>query len=187
MAKLKKIGLLGGTFDPIHNGHLHIAAQALKQLELDEVWFMPANIPVDKTPPHYDTGTRLHCCKLAIQDQPQFKLCDIEVKQQQRCYTIDTLKALHQQHPDTIFYFILGMDRYIDFTQWRQWQKILQLAKLVVFSRPGFARTNQTQPIKALFLKTEPLAIESTQIRHNLTQHQSELPLAVFNYLLNDH
>ena len=92
----KKIGLLGGTFDPIHNGHLHIAEHALNQLALDEIWFIPNNQSPQREKPRFSTQDRYNMCELALKNLDHFKLINIEINNQQN-YTIDTLKKLQEQ------------------------------------------------------------------------------------------
>lgn len=180
MPKSKKIGLLGGTFDPIHNGHLHIAEQVLNQLQLDEIWFIPNNQSPQREKPQFSTQDRYNMCELAIKNLKNFKLKDIEINNQQN-YTIDTLKKLQAQYPEHIFNLILGMDAYLNFESWRDWQEILKHANLVVINRPGF-ETNQKIP-QAQFINVPPLDISASKIRKNPEAHKTEMPILVWDYL----
>ncbi|MFQ5543743.1 MAG: nicotinate (nicotinamide) nucleotide adenylyltransferase [Nitrospiria bacterium] len=112
----KKIGLLGGTFNPIHNGHLHIADAVFKRLHLDEILFIPSG-----KPPHRESEGllsaryRLEMVRLALLKRPSFSLCDLEVRRSGPSYSIDTIRMLKQQHPTAHFFFIIGMDAFLSF------------------------------------------------------------------------
>ena len=128
-------GILGGTFDPIHLGHLRIAVEALEQLELDRVLFIPCKIPVHKSKAHASPEARCHMVELAIQHEPQFQLDMREIESKLPSYTIYTLRALKQEFPDDFFYLILGSDSLTQFEQWYLPKKILSLSKIIVFKR----------------------------------------------------
>lgn len=176
----KKIGLLGGSFDPIHNGHLHIAEQVLNQLQLDEIWFIPNAHSPQRDKPKFSAEDRYKMCALAIKNLPQFKLCDLEINHQQN-YTIDTLKKLQVKHPENEFYLILGMDAYLNFETWRDWQGILKRVKLIVVNRPGFSAPERA--LDAKFITVPPLDISASSIRKNPEAHKTDMPAAVWDYL----
>lgn len=182
MPASKKIGLLGGSFDPIHNGHVHIAEQVLNQSALDEIWFIPNNQSPQRKRPHFSAKDRYTMCELALKNLPAFKLCDIEINNQKN-YTIDTIKKLKTQHPDDEFYLILGMDAYLHFETWRNWQEILNQVNLIVVNRPGFTATKKKP--KAEFINMLPLDISASAIRKNPEAHQTDLPVVVWEYLKN--
>lgn len=180
MPKQKKIGLLGGTFDPIHNGHLHIAEQALNQLQLDEIWFIPNNQSPQREKPQFNAKDRYVMCGLALKNLPAFKLCDIEINNQKN-YTIDTIKNLQTQYPEHEFSLILGMDAYFNFETWRDWQEILKRVKLIVVNRPGFEASEKRQNTQ--FITVPPLDISASAIRKNPEAHKTDMPIAVWEYL----
>ncbi len=135
--KAKRIGLLGGTFNPIHKGHLHIATEVSKGLELDQVLFIPTGIP-----PHKDllgilpALDRLRMVELALSEMPQFMPCDIEIKRSGASYTIETIKKLKGNHPDDRLFFIVGMDAFSQIATWKDPQKIVCLCDFAIISRP---------------------------------------------------
>lgn len=133
------VGLLGGTFNPVHNGHLGIARDALRLFDLTAVWFIPCAIP-----PHKPTETlasnadRYAMLKLATQNEPRFDVLPIEFDRPGASYTLDTLRALHVRHPHTDFVFIIGADTLPDLHTWHRPLDILALVRIVTLARPGF-------------------------------------------------
>jgi nicotinate-nucleotide adenylyltransferase len=136
-----KIGLFGGTFNPIHNCHLTIAAQIRERLSLDRILFMPAG-----DPPHKPQGDlapaqhRLEMVRLAIATDPAFAVSDFEVRRQAKSYSIDTIRALRSRYDaGTELSFIVGLDAFAEFPSWRQAPELLTLCHFVVMSRTGVA------------------------------------------------
>lgn len=138
---MKRLGLLGGTFDPVHNGHLLIAAEARRRFRLQELRFVPAGQPPHKhgrqvTPP----GERLAMVRLAIGDEPGLSVSSIEVERDGPSYTVDTLTQVRaEEGPDCELFFIVGGDALPDLLSWRAPGRLLELCTLVVFRRPGVA------------------------------------------------
>jgi nicotinate-nucleotide adenylyltransferase len=136
----QRIGILGGTFDPPHNGHLLIAQQALAQLNLDIVLFAPTRQPPhkqDQSVTHIDH--RLEMVRQAIEPYPRFAISRIDIDRKGPTYTVDTLRLLHQQMGDHIeLFFIIGMDSLANILTWRAPDQLIQLCHLAVFNRPGF-------------------------------------------------
>jgi len=137
-----KLGLLGGTFDPVHLAHLAVAEQARVQLGLDQVLFMPAWLAPHKpgnTHAAARSADRLAMLRLAVQGNPAFAVDDFEVKRQTTSFTVDTLRGLRARQPaDTQLFLLLGADNYLIFQQWREPEQILAMATPVVYPRPGF-------------------------------------------------
>lgn len=160
-----KIGILGGTFDPPHIGHLRLAEEAHKRLGLDKVIFVPAFIPPHKgkrkiTPP----SIRLKMAAALIEGEEDFELSDIEIRRREVSYTVDTLREFRSKYPEgTEFYFITGADSLEILTGWKDWKTLLELCHFVVANRPGFSR--QALPAKATALEIEPLDVSSTLVR----------------------
>jgi len=132
------IGVLGGTFDPIHIGHLIVAEEARIKLGLEEVLFVPAGEPWlkqdrDVTPAIH----RVEMVRRAIADNPDFKLCTLEVDRSGPSYTVDTLEALQEQLSETSLFFILGRDTLAELPLWKDPRKVIQLCRLVVPPRLG--------------------------------------------------
>lgn len=131
----KAIGLLGGTFDPIHEAHLRIAEHVLTTFELEYVTFIPCYQPPHREQTIASAADRLAMVKLAVQDNQKFRVNDIEIKRQGVSYMIDTLMALRKEIPDQPFCLILGADAFAKFNTWHQWEKILELTNLIILNR----------------------------------------------------
>lgn len=130
------IGIMGGTFNPIHNGHIKIAQAAYEQFHLDEVWFMPNHLPAYKN--NYDIISgelRLEMVSLAIKDIPYFKASDFEIKKKGKTYTYKTMEELALQYPQHSFCFIMGADSLMTFDKWMHPEIILQYADILVAVR----------------------------------------------------
>ena len=139
---MEKIGLLGGSFDPIHFGHLNLAFELMEKRRLDQVWFIPAQVnPLKRNFPPIAIDHRLKMVKLAIEGIPQFKLITLERERPPPSYMIDTLRTLFEEENDAStdrqFYLLLGEDALTDFFLWRSPEEIIQLAPLLIGSRCG--------------------------------------------------
>lgn len=133
-----RIGLYGGTFDPIHLGHLILAEQCREQLRLDAVWFIPAGEPPHKPPGERTPGQqRLEMIELAISGHAAFRALDVEIARTGPSFTVATLSTLHQQHPDAAFWWLIGADMLRDFPTWREPSRIVTLARLAAVNRGG--------------------------------------------------
>ncbi len=120
-AKKRRIGIMGGTFDPIHNAHLALAQRAYEQFALDCVWLLPnGNPPHKRDRKQADVDCRMEMVRLAIEGIPYLELCELERCDQGYHYTYETLRILNENWSDTQFYFILGADSLFDFEQWRE-------------------------------------------------------------------
>ncbi len=204
----KPIGILGGTFDPIHYGHLAIAKFLLQHCPLSEIQFIPCLSPPHRQAPEAGAEHRLQMVRLAIKDHEGWVANDIDYKRPAPSYMIDTLSLLKKQYSQTPLCLILGMDAFGLFNHWRQWQEILSLAHLIVVNRPGFNLTaedwsqellshSQVQSCHELsqhgsgkiFIQTMPPSfISATEIRHQIPSSQAEqLPPAVLNYIKQHH
>ena len=130
------IGILGGTFDPIHNGHLRTALDVQQCLSLKEVRFIPCGEPPHRIAPVATPLQRLAMVRAAIAGQEKFKVDDREIRRAGPSYMVDTLTSLKQDFKDEALCLILGMDAFNGLPQWHQWQRILQLSNIVVMQRP---------------------------------------------------
>ncbi|MCU7795496.1 MAG: nicotinate-nucleotide adenylyltransferase [Candidatus Thiodiazotropha sp. (ex Myrtea spinifera)] len=131
------IGILGGTFDPIHFGHLRTALDVMQAVGLDEVRFIPLHSAVHRDQPETAAELRLQMVEAAIAGQAGFVADDRELRRQGDSYTVDTLVSLHRDFPGHALCLLLGMDAFNGFATWRQPEKILSLAHLIVMRRPG--------------------------------------------------
>lgn len=135
----QKIGILGGTFNPIHYGHLAAAEEVRDRLRLDRVLFIPSFLPPHKHEEDAPSAAqRLEMVRLATAGNSNFRPSDIEIKRGGRSFTIDTIDALRQAQPGTELYFITGLDSFLDIQTWREWKNLLTLCGFVVLSRPGY-------------------------------------------------
>ncbi|GBE27335.1 nicotinate-nucleotide adenylyltransferase [bacterium BMS3Bbin03] len=167
-----RLGLYGGSFNPIHIGHLLIAEFVKEEFFLDEIRFIPT-----ATPPHkrYDSilsaDKRFHMIKLAVRGNPSFRVSDIEIKRGGISYTLDTLRQITGQlnKGDALFWFI-GMDNLIDFPNWHQPEEILKLCKLIVFARKGFEVEDVEPHLReqVLFSEAPLIEISSSTIRERV-------------------
>jgi len=132
------VGIFGGTFDPIHFGHLRTAFELLHALRLSEVRFIPAGNPPHRGVPLCDARRRLDMVRAAIADQPGFVVDDREVHRQGPSYTVLTLRELRAAEPGRPLCLIMGMDAFLGLPQWHEWRSLLDLAHVVVAHRPGW-------------------------------------------------
>lgn len=132
------IGIFGGTFDPIHYGHLRTALELLEALPLAEVRFIPSARPPHRPPPRTPAGLRLRMAEAAVEDQPGFVVDDREIARAGLSYTVDTLRSLRAEHPDRPLCLIIGMDAFLGLPTWHRWQEILEMSHVVVAHRPGW-------------------------------------------------
>jgi len=135
---LKKIGIIGGTFDPVHNGHLHLAEQAKKFFDLDKVIFIPAfRSPHKLAIKPESCKHRLSMLSLALKNHPSFSMDKIEIKKNVISYTIETLKDLNSKHPDWSVFLILGADVFQAIDTWKKSTQLLDFCNILVATRPG--------------------------------------------------
>lgn len=134
----KSIGILGGTFDPIHNGHLRLALELKNFFVLEKVLLVPAYIPPHRGQPIANPQQRLHMLQLAVESCNDLEICTLEFDRKDISYTVDTLNILKSIHSDKDLVLILGEDAFNGFRQWHCWQEIISLVKIIVAHRPGF-------------------------------------------------
>jgi nicotinate-nucleotide adenylyltransferase len=160
-----RIGIFGGTFDPVHQGHLVLAEQAREQARLDRVWFLPAPRPPqkrDQAITRYEQ--RVEMIQLAIAGNPTFAIDETEKDRAGPSYTVDTLAELTQKHPEHEFLLLIGSDTLADLEHWYQPARLVQLAPLVVMARPG-TDVVPTDDLRAR-LKLPPDALLRLEVIH---------------------
>jgi nicotinate-nucleotide adenylyltransferase len=181
-----KIGILGGTFNPIHIGHLILAEEARENLGLDKIIFVPTFLP-----PHKDNSDiapasdRLAMVKIAIRGNKYFSVSEIEIKRDGRSFTIDTLKEFKKEYSQEELYFIIGSDllKYLD--EWKDLAEIIKLVKFVVVTRPGYPLENIPSYIKTMAIRA--VDVSAFQIRECIRQNKSFrylVPEAVYKYII---
>ena len=136
----KTIGIFGGTFDPIHYGHLRTAFELQQAVSLDEVRFIPCGDPPHRSITAANAQQRFDMVALAIRDQTGFIADDREIKRQGASYTVDTLESLRAENPQASLCLILGMDAFLGLPKWHKWQRLLELANIIVAHRPGWRK-----------------------------------------------
>jgi nicotinate-nucleotide adenylyltransferase len=192
-----RMGVLGGTFDPIHLGHLIIAEEARVRLRLDRIVFIPAGQPWLKTGQSVSPARhRLRMAELAVASNPFFQVSSSEMARSGPTYTVDTLKEMERSlGSDVRLYFIVGMDALEQFHRWKEPEKLLELCNLVVASRPGYQSVDINSLVgqyphggESLILLTVPrIEISSTEIRRRVGEDISIrylVPEAVEEYIL---
>lgn len=165
-----KIGLLFGSFNPIHNGHLQIAEYMLMNTELDKIWFVisPQN-PFKLNDLMLNENQRLELVKLAVDGNDKLEICDIEFSLDRPNFTINTLIELSKIYPQNIFYPIIGGDNFQNFHKWKEHEKIATSYEILVYKRTGFEENNMlTNKNKIKIFNAPLLQISSTQIRENI-------------------
>ncbi|WP_426348962.1 nicotinate-nucleotide adenylyltransferase [Alloiococcus sp. CFN-8] len=193
---MKNIGILGGTFNPIHNGHLYIASEAMEELSLSEVLFIPAGNPPHKSDSAIlEASIRGDMTKAAIKDYQGFTYCDYEINKKSYSYTYETLQYLNSKYTNTKFHFIVGADSLLNLHKWKNVPEILRLARLVVFMRPGSSReeleevkknTEENYGTEIIFLELLQMDISSSDIRKRIQEKRNYkflVPEEVFNYI----
>ena len=135
---MNPMGIFGGTFDPIHYGHLRTAFELLQALRLQEIRFLPAGNPPHRDQPFADAQLRLRMVQAAPSGQAGFTVDDREVRKAGPSYSVETLGELRHEYPDRSLCLILGMDAFLSLPNWYQWRELLKLAHLVVAHRPGW-------------------------------------------------
>ncbi|HEV7885398.1 MAG TPA: nicotinate-nucleotide adenylyltransferase [Solirubrobacteraceae bacterium] len=176
---MARVGILGGTFNPPHVGHLVCASEAASQLELDRVLLTPvAQAPHKEAP--YDPGAqeRLVLCRLAVAGDERLDVCDIEVRRGGSSYTVDTLRELHARMPEDDLTFIVGGDTALGLPSWREPEAVLGLATLAVAERSGAGRGDVIERLQASFPDAAPpvffdmprLDISSSHIRRHVAE-----------------
>jgi nicotinate-nucleotide adenylyltransferase len=146
----ERLGVLGGSFNPIHSAHLGIARQAMAAFHLDQVLFVPAGNPPHKPDGLADKWDRLRMVQLAVAGQPGFVVCDLEVRRQGVTYTVDTLRGLRALYPGARLWYIIGGDTLLDMHTWRQPRQVFALCSLIVCQRPGWRREELEACVKTL-------------------------------------
>ncbi|QHT47226.1 nicotinate-nucleotide adenylyltransferase [Bacillus sp. SB49] len=167
---MKRIGILGGTFDPPHLGHLTMAEYVYEEMGLDEVWFMPSYIPPHKEEASTDADKRVAMVERAISGHPDFRVCDIERKREGTSYTVDTMRDLKRLYPEVIFYFIIGGDMVEHLPKWNRIEELVDIVQFVGVNRPGYERSHE---IPVEFVDIPSVDISSTVIRERVAAGKS--------------
>ncbi|WP_406663729.1 nicotinate-nucleotide adenylyltransferase [Gallaecimonas sp. GXIMD1310] len=198
---MKPLGIFGGTFDPIHYGHLRLAVEVLEHFDLEQLVLLPNKAPPHRTQPLASAAHRLAMTQLAVAGVTGLAVDGRELQRAGASYSVDTLQELAAEHPGQPLLFVMGMDSLLSFTSWHQWQQILALASLAVCCRPGHcldpatlhpalaSRLSEqaiTGPGQIVTVTSTELAISATDIRQRIGAGQRSdflLPPAVADYI----
>jgi nicotinate-nucleotide adenylyltransferase len=189
----QKVGILGGTFDPIHNGHLLVAEYAAYEFDLEEVLFIPAGDPPHKQGQEItNTDDRYLMTLLATIHNPKFSVSRLEIEKKGLSYTLDTVRELKSSQPKTKFYFITGADSILEISTWKQPQKLLSEIEFIAASRPGYSLSEMDEELYNDYkdqihpLEVPRLDISSTEIRRRVRRGEPikyQLPEEVEIYI----
>lgn len=201
-----KVALLGGTFNPVHHGHLRLALDLLQQLAFDEMHLVPCHIPAHRAAPQVSSERRAHMVSLAIAGSPGLKIDERELQRGSASYTVETLRQLRAERGEACaITWVMGLDAYLGLPTWHCWRELLTLAHLVVINRPGYrlhatgelaefdrqhrceaAALARSSAGALVHLNTRALAISATEIRALTAAGQSTrylLPEPVREYI----
>ncbi len=181
------IGIFGGSFDPVHYGHLKSAEALKKELQLEKLFLMPCANPVHKKGLFFSANQRIKMLDLALLEYPELSIDLREVERGGSSYSIDSVKAIKQEYPKTPVCWVIGMDSFLHFNTWKDWQNFKNYAHLIVLSRPGYSKTQQsfgfqkTDNLEYLsgqhsgcvyFAKTPLMDLSSSEIRSKIQSQQ---------------
>jgi nicotinate-nucleotide adenylyltransferase len=175
-----RLGLFGGTFDPIHLGHLILAEQCRESCGLDRVWFVVAGEPPHKPGDRTAVAHRLEMARIAVAGHPQFMVSELEAARPGPHYSVETLEAVHRERPDEELFFLIGADSLSELVTWREPARIAQLATIVVVNRPGLAEAASASlpdfgpaAHRLISVTIPPIGIASTDLRRRLAGGRS--------------
>ncbi len=174
----RRIGILGGSFDPIHIGHLILAEAALEAFTLETVYFMPcADQPLKPGLAHADGDSRTQMILSAIEGNPAFAFLDIELARGGSSYTVDSLDEMRTRCPEYVVYFLIGADKVMELKQWKDIDRVASLCRFGVFPRPGVGSSRIDAEVHNLVLEyassARRIEVSSSEIRHRVAEGQS--------------
>ncbi|MFT5396315.1 MAG: nicotinate-nucleotide adenylyltransferase [Gammaproteobacteria bacterium] len=205
------IGILGGTFDPIHNGHIRLALEAKEQLSLDHVRLIPLNFPPHRSKPIASAVHRRTMIELAISNKQDLCIDLRELDSDEISYSVNTLKSLRQEFTDDALCIILGRDAFNKIDTWKDWEELLDYAHIIVANRPGesdepgsqdleqWVKQHQSSQLESLkenpsgtiyFIEIPMLDISSSMIRQKYLEHENIdtlLPPSILTYIKDNH
>lgn len=197
-----KIGIVGGTFDPIHNGHIMLGEYAYRNFELDEVWFLPNGNPPHKSAPYIKkmTGHRLQMTELAISGTPYFRLCSYEAKREEKSYSFETMMHFNKEYPEDEFYFIIGADSLFTMDSWYHPELLISSVIILAAYRDDMdTPAEMEEQISYLekkyggdirLLKTPLFSVSSSDIREKIEKglnYAVDVPEKVAQYIQMHH
>jgi nicotinate-nucleotide adenylyltransferase len=184
-----RVGIFGGSFDPVHNGHISVVKSFLKSGLIDEVLVLLTPNPPHKNSEGADYEHRLKMLKLAFRGMDKVVVSDLERKLPSPSYTVQTIEYLQKKNPDTNYFYCLGEDSIKDFQTWHRYSEILEMVSILVAERPGFSSEGMDDEIleRTIFVDHEPIDMSSTKVRNKEIEDRfSNLPASVKKYI-HDH
>lgn len=184
----KRVGIFGGSFDPVHKGHIHIAQSFLRSGLIEQLLILlTPSPPHKKSADQTEYSHRFEMLQLAFQSFDQVQVSDLERELPQPSFTLQTIEYLQEQYVDTIFYLCMGEDSLRDFHKWYHYKEILERVVLLIAKRPGFDSSTVDSEIleHVIFIDHEPVAVSSTEIRKNFALKKKNVPTDVFDYIKN--
>ena len=193
-----RLALFGGTFNPIHRGHVTVGRAAIERLELGRLVLVPSGSPPHKRPANLAPGAdRLAMCRLAVADDPRIVVSDVELRSSQPSYTVTTLSTFHAEHPEAELLLLVGADMVRDFHKWRRHEEVARLARIVTLPRPGVELGELSELRRSLgdaavdrlladVLDTPRVEVSSTEVRRRVAAGEpidDLVPAAVARYI----
>jgi nicotinate-nucleotide adenylyltransferase len=178
---MRAIGILGGTFDPVHNAHLAMARAALEELRLDRVLFIPTGTPKYRRPAAASGEHRIAMLRLALAGHEKFAIDARELAPEASGYTVDTLRALRAELGGVELYLLMGADQYVKLGSWQRPDEVAKLASIAVFARPGITLEDQVR-----LIPMQPMHVSASEIRARAARGEDVaalVPPAVANYI----
>lgn len=192
-----KLGVYGGTFNPVHCGHVRLARRYMEAAALDKLLVVPARIPPHKEAPDLIAGEdRMEMCRLAFAGLPGYEVSDLELRRPDKSYTVDTLEQLRMLYPEDALCLLMGSDMFLTITQWKDWRRIFQLSALCVGARESdlYERLEEekgrleTLGARCEIVRLEPMVISSTEIRERVSRGEPVeglVPAKVRKYIVD--
>lgn len=188
---MEHFGIYGGTFNPIHNGHLHLIREASERLNFDRMLIIPTNIPPHKAPKDLASNKdRLEMVRLAVEGMDRVWVSDLEQRAKGRSFTILTMEKLRYLFPDKKFTLLMGADMLCSFDHWHRWQDILRIADIAAFARDegeeAVLEKKAAELGRAKIIRVNPLPLSSTMVREKIRRGEDVsdlLPPAVWEYI----
>ena len=175
-----RLGVVGGTFDPVHVGHVAMAEAGAACADLDRVLLVPVNVPPHRSAAVAPAADRLEMCRLATVGHPRLGVSDIELRRSGPSYTVDTLRTLAYEQPDDQLHLLLGWDAAREIITWRSPDEVMRLARLVIVTRPGYSRPSPEdlaaagiEPSRVLICDVATPDVESTDVRRLIEEGKS--------------
>ncbi len=190
MSRKKKLGLFGGTFNPVHHGHLIVAEWLMYSLEIEKVFFIPSNVhPFKEDENVISADHRKKMLQLALQDYPEFEISEFELVKNSVSYSIETIEFFKSKYADYELYFFIGEDNVKDFFKWKEPLKILDLAYLTIYRRGESSSIELYKHHKVLLIDSPLIDISSTHIRNRIKKQisfKSLVPSSVHKYIIEN-